>query len=1805
MKKSQRLLSLLLSLAMLFSVMSGLSVTAFAENDGAVMQTEAEGEAQPLDAAGPTGTEETVVPFTVDKDDPHYNYNETDADSVTVYVTVSSDGMPIVASNAEKTPMGYVQVTVPYFDLPEKLQIYNRRHTENGYGDYVANSEVVKRPTILHLYLYLLGVYYLGYTPAMLDEWIGEVSGTTAAETSVNFMRPEGSGTAYQKAYDREKNTALITTGNPKSVYFTNFWGHDQNLMYFRNHVYPMMTPGIGSTADYILLSDGDVIDVAMFSNWNFYSNGAFLKFDQDKYSCAAGESVSFSTWKSAAFPDNDGNCYPDEAATGLTVRVYTSKWQPVSTLTADETGSGYSYKFAENGTYYLLAYEANAMSDQATCAPAVAKVTVGDGNGPADVPVTKVSIKNFLPSVVRGKTLQLNTTVTPANATNKDLVWTSSKPEIATVDENGLVTGIAAGSTTITATAADGSGAKATTTVSVTIPDEPVLKDGYYQIETAQQLKWFAEQVNDKGNTTIKGRLTGNIDLNQVCSKSKGSWKPIGNASTPFSGEFDGQGYTISSLYINETKNVNEIGRALFGVCKGASIHDLTVAGEITSWNERTAGIVGSADDLNGVATKIENCHNKVKVLLKSKPIVAGVVAYAAGGTIVKDCSNSVAIEGWSNQVGGVVAVTAEDSHVLIQGCVNTGSVLMKSSDTPNVGVGGIVGTLNNGTVRDCYNKGQVQSTVTSDAMVGGIAGCVSKNGGVIENCYNMGKVVADTKLQRGGVLGGQYIPTANDVAQPYTVKNCFYLEGGTYGDNAYAFGAKKIAADKLGSPEFAAVLGSAWKTSCPNVVLSWETAKDHVKGDDGNCKTCGLVMDGNNHSPKLKNGVADEVEVTIDTKTPFTVKLNEIFTDEDNDTLNFRVSVDYGAETEAAAEYSYSCKEKSTHVLLFTANDGKTDSFESYRVNLTVNWPTPQKDGDFYLISDLDEMKWFIETLNAGNTTVNAKLTADIDLKDIAIWEPITQSKDKPYNGTLDGNGKKLLNVNCAYGSYLSARNYRGLFGYLGENAKILNLTVEYVKLVSNNNSTYLGGIAAQNAGTISGCKVIILEDANISNVYGYIGGIAGVNLGTIENCEVTLKDTGVSNGNVYGKQIVGGIAGVNSGAESVIRGCVFHGKQVGYFDGSSNIGGIVGLNEGTVENCLNEGAVFDGNPNFPENDKGTNQIRMGGIAGTVATTGVVRGCVNTGNVTAPGCQVGGLVGYAEGNALIENSYNTGSVKSSKGQQVGGLLGYGGGATVKMRNCYSIGTVEAAVGTAYPSYDGTATVENCYYLADASDGKAGAVNKTSDELKLMAETLGEAFKSSCKEYPVLTWQEAVAHTPVSTGNDKDATCTEDGVKAGEKCSVCGMILKADEKLDKLNHDWDSAVYTWNEANTQCTTKRVCKRDNSHVDEETATATVTATTEPTCEADGSKTLRAEFKNTAFEAQTKTVTLTKLNHDWDSVVYTWNEANTECTAKRVCKRDNSHVDEETVTATVTATTEPTCEADGSKTLRAEFKNAAFEAQTTTVTLDKLNHSFGEVSYVWSADHSSCTATRTCQREGCTKQESEQGKVTMKILKEATLGDTGLAEYTATFENFETHVTRVTLPKQEVSNIEPASEPFNPNAESGNNAEFGDVTANDWYFDAVRYAVENGLMNGTGDGKFSPKANTTRGMIVTMLARVENVNTSGTPWYGAGQRWAMEHEISDGTNMPGAITREQLAAILYRYAKLKGYDVSKTAEISGYADAAQVSSYAAEAMRWAVGSGLLKGSNNKLSPKATASRAETAMILMRFMETFAK
>ena len=158
--------------------------------------------------------------------------------------------------------------------------------------------------------------------------------------------------------------------------------------------------------------------------------------------------------------------------------------------------------------------------------------------------------------------------------------------------------------------------------------------------------------------------------------------------------------------------------------------------------------------------------------------------------------------------------------------------------------------------------------------------------------------------------------------------------------------------------------------------------------------------------------------------------------------------------------------------------------------------------------------------------------------------------------------------------------------------------------------------------------------------------------------------------------------------------------------------------------------------------------------------------------------------------------------------------------------------------------------------------------------------------------------------------------------------------------------------------------------------------------------------------------------------------------------------------------------------------------------------------------------------------------------------------------------------------------------------------FSDVDKSDWFADAVAYVTEKGLMNGTGSDTFSPNASTTRGMLMTVLARYAGEDTTGGAiWYEKGMNWAKAKGVSDGTNPEVNITREQLVTMLYRYAGSPAANGS----LDNFSDAASVSSYAVNAMQWAVANGIVNGSNGKLNPQNNATRAQVAAILMRFCE----
>ena len=300
-----------------------------------------------------------TVTFTITvKEAPHgldaqYNYDETPADKVTVYVTISNDGVPIRGKDG--TILCHKAITVPYFDLSRyDMPEFYRFHTANGEGEYV-DENIVERPTGLHLYLYLLERYFIG----LPEDECGKGK-YTRSDLEGFILRDDVLYMDEEPAYTADTLAALKITGSPTSLYMANFWGHDENLMYYRNHCYPYMSPGWGSTSDYILLSNGDTWDVAMYSNWSFWSSGgAFTCFDKDEYTARPGTDL---TVTSRAYGTTfEGSDFYD--FTNLDVFIYNSKWEQVGdqVKAADDGKSTFTVTApTEEGTYYIVGMDPN-----------------------------------------------------------------------------------------------------------------------------------------------------------------------------------------------------------------------------------------------------------------------------------------------------------------------------------------------------------------------------------------------------------------------------------------------------------------------------------------------------------------------------------------------------------------------------------------------------------------------------------------------------------------------------------------------------------------------------------------------------------------------------------------------------------------------------------------------------------------------------------------------------------------------------------------------------------------------------------------------------------------------------------------------------------------------------------------------------------------------------------------------------------------------------------------------------------------------------------------------------------------------------------------------------------------------------------------------------------------------------------------------------------------------------------------------------------------------------------------------------
>ena len=218
-------------------------------------------------------------------------------------------------------------------------------------------------------------------------------------------------------------------------------------------------------------------------------------------------------------------------------------------------------------------------------------------------------------------------------------------------------------------------------------------------------------------------------------------------------------------------------------------------------------------------------------------------------------------------------------------------------------------------------------------------------------------------------------------------------------------------------------------------------------------------------------------------------------------------------------------------------------------------------------------------------------------------------------------------------------------------------------------------------------------------------------------------------------------------------------------------------------------------------------------------------------------------------------------------------------------------------------------------------------------------------------------------------------------------------------------------------------------------------------------------------------------------------------------------------------------------------------------------------------------------------------EVEAVTVTDRGGEEINVTEAGDGVYT-----FEMPDSRVTI---EVTFAPVAEEPEPPAVPDGWANPYGDVAANAWYYDAVAYVSASGMMTGTSAAAFSPDAATTRAMIWTVLARLNGQSVDGgSPWYAAAQSWAVSAGVSDGTDPTGNITREALAAMLYRAAG----SPAVSGNFLAFSDGDSVSSWAESAMLWATQNGIIGGIDGALTPQGQATRAQVAAMLQRFMES---
>lgn len=627
-------------------------------------------------------------------------------------------------------------------------------------------------------------------------------------------------------------------------------------------------------------------------------------------------------------------------------------------------------------------------------------------------------------------------------------------------------------------------------------------------------------------------------------------------------------------------------------------------------------------------------------------------------------------------------------------------------------------------------------------------------------------------------------------------------------------------------------------------------------------------------------------------------------------------------------------------------------------------------------------------------------------------------------------------------------------------------------------------------------------------------------------------------------------------------------------GTVSGDLYVGGVVGYNAGTVENCANTSDVTG-------TGSGTSTY-AGGVVG-YNNGGTVTNCYNTGSVTGRGIHtyVGGIVGI--NYATLTHCYNTGSVSGNN--QVGGVAGYN---TSTVTNCYYLDTTAS---TGIGSNSGTATNVTSKTSPQFSSGEVAwrlQNGQAEGSGQVWGQTIGTdtapVFTTDgSKQVIQLTMQynpiEGDTPVPIGDGYDYYNYNTDDSLNGS-----WSLRYELPDTFEGIPQGMTVDYWTLASSSPVSSEPGMVFQINSDA---ILTATLTKATIP---ATGVTLSPATLFLRPEDAAALTATVTP-NDTTDSLTWTSSDP---------------------TVATVDQNGVVTAVAPGQATITAQAGTAS---ATCTVTVERPYVPPANPNYridvttteggTVDKDPAAAKAGETVTLTPAPEEGYQVGTVTVtdRFGDAVEVTENADGTYTFTMPNGQVKVA--------VTFVESQPEPL----------PFTDVNEGDWFHDAVRYVYENGLMDGVGDGQFAPNATTTRAQLVTILYRLAGepdvsgdvafTDVADGLWYTDAVLWAAQKGIVNGISETefapsGDLTREQLATILYRYAESMGYDVSASADLSGFPDAGDIQSYAAQALSWAVAEGLLQGfEDDSLQPGGTATRAQIATILMRFCETVAK